>query len=60
MENRYVNHACIDGNCPLLVEETRYGNIISKCEDYCGSGFHGCNNCYFKETEMCNECVHKG
>lgn len=58
MFDSYTNYNCVSGNCPLIVEEEKYGVRISTCEEYCGSGFGGCENCYFEDSKMCAECVH--
>ncbi len=49
---------CVDGHCPVLVEEFKYGVRISSCEDYCGCVIENCENCYFEGSYMCNECIH--
>lgn len=54
----YTNYNCVSGNCPLMVEEEKYGIRSSTCDDYCGTGFGGCSTCYFEESDSCNECVH--
>lgn len=59
MNDYYTNYTCSSGHCPLIVEEEKYGVRTSTCEDYCGSGFGGCNNCYYENSELCEECVHK-
>lgn len=48
MYDYFVNFRCVDGHCPLIVEEQLYGVRTSTCDDYCGSGFLGCNNCYYE------------
>ena len=58
MNDFFVNFECVDGHCPLIVEEQKYGISTSTCDDYCGSGFLGCDNCYFEDSEECKECVH--
>ena len=60
MEECYVNYSCVNGYCPLIVEEEKCGGRTSTCEDCCGGGFHGCNSCYFQGSGMCDECIHKG
>lgn len=59
MNDYYTNYTCISGHCPLIVEEEKYGVRTSTCKDYCGSGFGGCNHCYYENSELCEECVHK-
>lgn len=54
----YLNISCVDGHCPLILEENRYGHVSSTCDDYCGYGFHGCCTCFFYKDNVCNECVH--
>ena len=39
MNDYYTNYTCVDGHCPLIVEEEKYGIRTSTCEDYCGHGF---------------------
>lgn len=34
----YTNYNCVSGNCPLMVEEEKYGIRSSTCDDYCGTG----------------------
>lgn len=58
MNDFFVNYTCVDGHCPLIVEEEKYGGCTSTCDDYCNSGFLGCNNCYYEDSEECKECVH--
>lgn len=58
MYDYFVNFRCVDGHCPLIVEEELYGVRTSTCDDYCGSGFLGCNNCYYECSEECKECAH--
>ena len=57
MEDYYVNENCVNGNCPLIVEEELYG-VRGKCENYC-KGFNGCNTCYFEGSTYCKECIRK-
>lgn len=59
MKDFYVNYSCCSGSCPLLVEEQKYGSRTSSCDDYCGSGFQGCHNCYFEGSKYCNDCIWK-
>lgn len=58
MFDSYTNYNCVSGNCPLIIEEEKYGVRTSTCEEYCGSGFGGCENCYFEDSKICDECVH--
>lgn len=56
----YVYISCVNGNCPLLVEESKYGSQISTCKEYCGEDtYSGCNDCYFNGSPMCKECIHE-
>ena len=58
--DNFLNEKCVDGTCPILVEEALYGSR-GKCDDYCGSGFTSCNFCYFRgNPDFCNPCIHKG
>lgn len=57
--DKYVNTTCVDGNCPLIVEDEKYGAQTSTCADYCGEGFHGCEHCYWGGGEMCEDCIHQ-
>lgn len=59
MQDCFTREDCVNGCCPMLVEEQRYGVCISTCDDYCGTGYTGCSNCYFEDTEICNECQWK-
>ena len=55
----FVYYQCVSGNCPLIVEKTLYGCVISSCEQYCGNYvFSACKDCYFEESDICLECVH--
>ena len=59
MYDGYVNDASVNGSCPLIIEESLYGSRVSSCDDYCGSGFLGCCNCYFEDSEFCIDCIHR-
>lgn len=39
MRDNYCYESCVNGHCPLIVEEERYGVRSSTCDDYCGHGF---------------------
>lgn len=58
MDDIFVYYKCVDGHCPLVVEEELYGCRTSTCQDYCGGGFCGCNNCWFDGSPYCKDCVH--
>ena len=58
MDDFFVYYKCVDGHCPLVVEEELYGCRTSTCQDYCGGGFCGCNNCWFDGSPYCKDCVH--
>ena len=56
----FTYYNCVSGNCPLIIEEEKYGVRTSTCEDYCGdNNFCGCNNCCFEGSDICNDCIHK-
>lgn len=58
--DNFVYYNCVSGNCPLIIEEERYGVRTSTCKEYCkDNSFSGCNNCYFEGSDICNECIHK-
>ena len=53
----YVNSACVDGTCPLIVEEVTYGVVLSDCASYCGNEKEGtCKSCYFDGSDICGKC----
>lgn len=54
----YSNDKCTNGSCPLIVEESMYGCVVSSCDDYCGVGFRGCCTCTFEDSEFCIDCIH--
>ena len=57
----YVNSACVDGTCPLVVEEMTYGVVLSDCESYCGNEKEGsCKSCYFDGSDICKKCCRYG
>ena len=58
MYDCYTNFNCSNGSCPLILEEEIYGIRTSTCKDYCGTGFGGCNTCYFEDSDICKECVY--
>lgn len=39
MRDNYCYESCVNGHCPLIIEEERYGVRSSTCDDYCGHGF---------------------
>lgn len=56
----FVYYNCVSGNCPLIIEEEKYGVWTSTCKDYCGTNsFSSCKNCCFEGSYICNECIHK-
>lgn len=59
MRDNYCYEKCIDGRCPLIIEEERYGVRLSTCDDYCNPGFFGCVTCYFLGDVMCDDCIYK-
>lgn len=58
MNDYFVYFNCVNGHCPLIIEEELYGCRTSTCQDYCGGGFCGCNNCWFDGSPYCKDCVH--
>ena len=60
MTDLYVYRCCVDGSCPLLVEEQLYGLQVSTCKEYCGnSSYDTCENCFFFDSDKCEECEHR-
>lgn len=59
MRDNYCYIGCVDGTCPLIIEEERYGVRLSTCDDYCNPGFYGCDTCYFLGDVMCDDCIYK-
>lgn len=56
----YVNGRCVDGCCPLIIEEELYGVTTSTCEDYCGNYMDStCESCWFLDSSICNECCRR-
>ena len=56
----FTYYNCVSGNCPLVIEEEKYGIRTSTCKEYCGDdSFCGCNNCYFHGSDICDECIYK-
>lgn len=39
MRDNYCYENCVNGHCPLIIEEERYGGRSSTCDDYCNPGF---------------------
>lgn len=55
----FTYYNCVNGNCPLIIEEEMYGTRTSTCKEYCGNNsFSSCNSCYFEGSDICNECIH--
>ena len=57
--DNYCFERCVDGHCPIVIEEEIYGCCTSDCSDYCGNVFHGCDFCYFYGSDFCNDCIHE-
>ena len=48
------------GSCAVQIYEDQYGHQPATCEEYCGSEFIQCHNCYFEGSKYCDECKWKG
>ena len=60
MRDNYCYVSCVDGHCPLFIEDEIYGVCVSTCDDYCGSGFSGCDTCCFLgDVVICGDCIHE-
>lgn len=60
MQDLYIYRGCVDGSCPLLVEEHLYGARVSTCKSYCGdASYDTCDHCLFFDSDMCEECEHR-
>lgn len=59
MRDNFCYVTCVDGHCPLFIEEERYGGRFSTCDDYCNPRFLGCDNCAFLGDVICDDCIYK-
>lgn len=56
----YCGVACVDGSCPIALYHEDFTLFERKpsCKDC--FYYKGCEDCYFKDTDMCDHTVEKG
>lgn len=57
MYDYFIYASCVNGTCPKIAEEAKYGTM-SSCDVYCGNEFPGCDSCWLGESEECLDCTH--
>lgn len=59
MRDNYCYVGCVDGTCPLIIEEETYGVNFSTCDNFCGPFVPACDTCYFFGDVFCDDCIYR-